>query len=327
MSQSNDAEVPTLPVQTSLLDIAGKIEQERTERLWTDAIACARDVALAFLPRKKTNKKAISKTITFGPDCHVTVKYSVPEDCQMPFGADRFVFFGIQHLARAGNDPVVRFEKASQLLEMFGLQKGGSEYRRLWQRFDRLLSLNIEITTNQGDAQKWGMGSRFLEEWRLPTKKGAEKELRGQEVLDLTQSPYFVQLSEGLFKKLTKGGPEQNLLLLRLDLLKHFRDCPIGWDFCVFLSHRCGSARKLSEVPHDVLMQFFKAGKETDGQTMARLQKYFRQIKDATGDALNAEFVCRKLPSKRGAPRKRWALRVGPSRGIIFPAKPKELTA
>ena len=314
------AEPKKLARSRSLVEIAERIETERRESLWTDAIACARDVALACLPRKKTDDKIVKKTIAFAPDCHVTVKYSVPEDCRMPYGSDRYVFFGVQHLARITNSPLVEFQKAGQLLDMFGLSDSGAEYRRLRARFERLRSLNIEIETRGGGTgAQWGMGSRFIEEWSLPSRRSVDAELSGQSNLLTGRSPYFVKLSDSLFSRVQKKNPMENILLLRLDLLKHFRDSPIGWDYCVFLLHRCGSARKTSVVPHDVLMEFFKAGGEPDRVTMDRLQGYHKQIKLATGDSLNAEIVVVREERKgRGRPRKIWGLRVGPSKNVVL---------
>lgn len=306
-----------------LIEIAGRIEQEKREHVWTDAIACARDIALACLPRRKTDAKMVEKSIQFAPNCEVTVRYSVPENRQMPYGADRFVFFGIQHLARTSDSPLVEFQKAGALLDMFGLPDSGAEYRRLRARFARLRSLNIEIETRGTGTvipkgTDWGIGARFIEEWSLPSRKAVDAELAGQRSLLTGRSPYYVRLSDSLFSRVQKNNPEENVLILRLDLLQHFRDSPIGWDYCVFLMHRCGSARSVSVVPHDVLMKVFKAGKETDPQTIERLQKYHREIKIATGDNLNAELVVvREQRKGRGRPKKIWGLRVGPSKSII----------
>ena len=324
------------PKERAVVEISETLEFEREHRLWTSAIACARDVAMACLPRKRTDEKVVKKSITFGPDCVVTVKYSVPDDCEMPFGADRFVFFGIQHLARKSNNPLVRFEKAGQLLEMFGISDGGREYQLLRDRFERLKSLNIEIETRGTQTgplppkAKWGTGSRLIEEWQLPTRGEIEADRAGQgsllQELDQDSSAFWVRLSESLFNRVQKGNPQENILLLRLDLLKLFKDSPIGWDFCVFLCHRCGSARRTSVVPHDVLMEFFKAGKEADRKTIERLQKIHDQIQKATNGALNSELVVVKEERKgRGRPRKIWGLKVGPSRNVVLDGKGKFL--
>lgn len=322
----------------AVVEISENLDYERRHHLWTSAIACARDVAMACLPRKRTDDKVVKKSITFGPDCVVTVKYSVPDDCEMPFGSDRFVFFGIQHLARRSNNPLVRFEKAGQLLDMFGLSDGGREYQLLRERFERLKSLNIEIETHGtrngtlSPKAKWGMGSRLIEEWQLPTRGEIEADRAGQgnllQELDHDASAFWVRLSDSLFNRVQKGNPQENILLLRLDLLKLFKDSPIGWDFCVFLCHRCGSARRTSVVPHDVLMEFFKAGKEADRKTIERLHKFHAQIRTATNGALNSELVVVREERKgRGRPRKIWGLKVGPSRNVVLNGKSKFLTA
>lgn len=313
----------------NIQSISNRINAERETNEWTESIACARDIAMAFLPRKRTDLKVVKKSVVFGPDCEVHVKYSVPDDCEMPFGSDRFVFFGIQHLARQSGSPLVRFEKAGQLLDMFGLPAGGTEYRRLRDRFMRLRSLNIEIETRRpggsSSESTWGIGSRFIEEWALPSKRDADAERAGQGMLQLSESysPYYVQLSDSLFRRVQSGSAKENILLLRLDLLQHFRDCPIGWDFCVFLLHRCGSARKLSRVPHSVLMQFFKAGKEKDHQTAARLRRYFGQIMEATNNTLNVRLQSEDVRMGPGRPRRQWHLEVGPSPGVIYGSKRK----
>ena len=326
------------PKERAVVEISEAIDYERRHHLWTSAIACARDVAMACLPRKRTDEKVVKKSIAFGPDCVVTVKYSVPDDCEMPFGSDRFVFFGIQHLARRSNNPLVRFEKAGQLLEMFGLSDGGREYQLLRERFERLKSLNIEIETH-GTANgpvpakaKWGMGSRLIEEWQLPTRREIEADRSGQgnllQELDQDAGAFWVRLSDSLFNRVQRGNPQENILLLRLDLLKLFKDSPIGWDFCVFLCHRCGSARRTSVVPHDVLMEFFKAGKEADRKTIERLQKFHAQIQTATNGALNSELVVvREERQGRGRPRKVWGLKVGPSRNVVLSGNGKFLAA
>ena len=299
--------------------IAARIEDERERRLWTDALACARDVALACLPRSRTDEKTVTKEIQYAPGCKVKVKYSVPDDSEMPFGSDRFVLFGIQHLAREQDDPVVTFETAGQLLDMFDLSKDGREYRLLRERFERLRSLSIEIETTgmavEGGAGRIGLGARLIEKWHLPNGSG-EKARAGK-------MPFFVTLSDSVFSRLQKGSDDENILLLRLDLLKLFVRNPRGWDFAAFLCHRCGSAQRTSVVPHDFLMQFFKNGStEPDRVTIAALRKIHKQIMAATGGALKSEFIeVGKDRSGPGRPRKIWGLQARPSRAVIIGGK------
>ena len=56
-----DSESPSRALASSrnLVEIAERIETERAQHLWTDAIACARDVALACLPRKRNRERIL----------------------------------------------------------------------------------------------------------------------------------------------------------------------------------------------------------------------------------------------------------------------------
>ena len=312
------------------LDIADRIEEERQRNLWTDALACARDVALACLPRSPTKEKEIKKTITYAPGCEVTVTYSVTGSAQMPYGSDRYVLLGLQHLARKQNNPHIKFEKAGELLDLFGYEDGGKEYRLLRERFDRLKSLNIEIET-KGSAvlnsrTKVGLGTRLIEEWAIPTRSEIKAEQAGQtSLLPVEDPPHYVRISESLFRRLQKGSDDENILLLRLDLLKLFKKNPRGWDFCVFLCHRCGSAKRTSVVPHSFLMEFFKNGKsEPDRVTIAALKVIHEEIMRATGGALKSEFIeVGQVTKGRGRPKKQWGLQVRPSKTIILDGSKK----
>ena len=308
-----------------IVGIAERIDEERREQLWTDALTCVRDVALACLPRSPTKAKEIKKTITYAPGCEVTVTYSVAGDAQMPYGSDRYVLFGIQHLARLQDSPLVKFEKAGELLDLFGFEDGGQNYRQLRQRFDRLKSLNIEIET-QGSAvlnarTKVGLGTRLIEAWALPTRSEIEAERNGQtSLLPADDEQHYVRLSESLFRRLQKGSEDENILLLRLDLLRLFTRNPRGWDFCVFLCHRCGSAKRTSVVPHSFLMEFFKNGpSEADKDTIRALKKIHKQIMEATNGALRSEFVVVGLDRSGGRrPKKVWGLKVHPSKSVVL---------
>ena len=105
-----------------------------------------------------------------------------------------------------------------------------------------------------------------------------------------------------------------------LELLKLFIDRPTGWDYLCFLVARCGAARTVSEVPHEALISLFRdKDTEADRAVLRRLQGYHNEIMRATGGRLNASLIEKgTFPSEgRGRPRKRWALRVGPSKTLL----------
>jgi hypothetical protein len=67
----------------------------------------------------------------------------------VPFGQDRIVPIFLATMAVRQQSPVLRFRSAAQMLETFGMQKGGKEYRRLIQAFERIFGATIFFGTDQ----------------------------------------------------------------------------------------------------------------------------------------------------------------------------------
>ena len=71
----------------------------------------------------------------------------------MPSGQDRIVPIFLATLAVQQKSQVIRFQSASEMLETFGMHKGGREYRRLVEAFERILGATMFFGT---DAVKAG---------------------------------------------------------------------------------------------------------------------------------------------------------------------------
>jgi Replication initiator protein A len=66
----------------------------------------------------------------------------------LPFGQDRLVPIYLATLAVQQKSPTVRFRSGAEMLETFGLQKGGKEYRRLIAAFERIFGATIFFGTD-----------------------------------------------------------------------------------------------------------------------------------------------------------------------------------
>jgi Replication initiator protein A len=66
----------------------------------------------------------------------------------LPFGQDRLVPIYLATLAVQQKSPTVRFRSGAEMLETFGLQKGGKEYRRLVAAFERIFGATIFFGTD-----------------------------------------------------------------------------------------------------------------------------------------------------------------------------------
>lgn len=314
------------------------VEQERTEALQT-----ALGIALAGLPKRRTDSRDLIRTLRLGDRRWLRVIYSSTPGGILPYGQDRFVLAGVQHLALQRKSPVVYFEQVSELLKMFDLPTDGRSLRRLRAGFWRLGKLTIHLhfaETERGlDRPLDGAGMFIIHQFSLPTRQELREELRTEPIrqrqlvlpgVDLSEarSRYGVLLSADFWGHLKEP---KNQLLLPMDLMRLFVNCPTGWDYASFLVCRCSRAKTTSVVPHDGLMSMFKDGpKERDSHVIDRLQKYHEQIMRPYGGRLNAvlEQVGYFPRSRKGGPRKeQWQLRVGPSQRIIWSGKKDELSA
>src|SRR4051794_21235390 len=71
-------------------------------------------------------------------------------DFGVPFGQDRIVPIFLATLAVQQKSPIIRFRSAGEMLEIFGLHRGGTEYRRLVAAFERIFGATIFFGTDQG---------------------------------------------------------------------------------------------------------------------------------------------------------------------------------
>jgi plasmid replication initiation protein len=83
-------------------------------------------------------------------------------DFGVPFGQDRIVPIFLATLAVRQKSQVIRFKTASEMLETFGMHKGGKEYRRLVAAFERIFGATMFFGTNSVSARaKVVQRSRF----------------------------------------------------------------------------------------------------------------------------------------------------------------------
>jgi len=298
-----------------VIGIAERIED--AERL--EAIRTARTLAIAGLPKQRHPHQSLSRTLRIGRELWMKVIYTAPDGNELPFGADRFVLAGIQHLALEQNSPVVLFNRVSTLLRQFGLDEGGRTISLLRKRFARLaeLSVRIRFGRNKQECEELVYGEQLfiIERYALPTRKDLQSEQSGQ--LTFPDShPFGVELGNRFWKHLSES---KNHLLVPLELLKLFLDRPTGWDYLCFLVARCGSAKRSSKIPHEALIALFRdTERQADRDIIRRLQRYHREIMKATGGRLNAELVeDGSFESTGGRQRKKWTLVVKPSKSLF----------
>jgi len=313
--------------------LASQFSDQDIEERRTEAIQTARAIALAGLPKRRTEKKQLFRTLRLGNDLWLRVQYATlgPE---LPYGEDRFVLAGIQHLALEQKSPVVLFDEVSVLLKKFGLSTDGRSLERLRERFKRISGLAVRLifaSTEDGlDEGLTGEQSFVIQNYSLPTREEIRCAKIGVKELprileDGTNQHHFgVVLSPYFWEHLSEP---KNHLILPIDLMKLFVNAPTGWDYASFLVHRCSRARTHSIIDHDVLMSLFKDNpEERDSRTITRLRKYHDLIMQALDGRLNANLESLGYyQSSGGRPKERWILRVGPSKKVVWSGKKSNL--
>jgi len=309
------------------LERAGKVvglsdHLEHSERL--EALRMARAVAIAGLPKRRHPLRDLSRTLRLGRNVWLRVTYSASDGGELPFGSDRFVLAGIQHLAIEQNSPIVLFDRVGTLLKKFGLSEGGHTIALLRQRFKRISRLSVSFVFAENeeklDEELYGEQIFLVRKYSLPSQRDLRSETAGQLTLPGAH-PYGVILSDDFWKHLSDP---KNRLLVPLELLKLFLDKPTGWDYCCFLCARCGAAQRASKVPHEALISLFRdTESQSDRQIIYKLRHYHKEIVHAVGGRLNAELVQDGyFPTlKPGRPKKRWSLIVRPSQSLFSPTQ------
>jgi hypothetical protein len=66
----------------------------------------------------------------------------------LPFGQDRLVPIFLATLAVRQQSQTIRFNSAAEMLDTFGMAKGGKEYRRLVGAFERIFGATIFFGTD-----------------------------------------------------------------------------------------------------------------------------------------------------------------------------------
>jgi hypothetical protein len=159
----------------------------------------------------------------------------------LPFGQDRLVPIYLATLAVQQKSSTVRFRSGAEMLETFGLQKGGKEYRRLVSAFERIFGATIFFGTDtlSGKA-KLVERSRFhfLREARIWYHRQPE-----QTALS-TEFENVIVLSDEFYQEIMKHPIPTDL-----EAVKVLANASAVLDLFLWLSYRCFLATAEEAIP------------------------------------------------------------------------------
>ena len=155
----------------------------------------------------------------------------------LPFGQDRLVLIFLATLAVCQKSQVVRFRSAAEMLDCFGMAKGGKEYRRIVGAFERIFGATIFFSTESSRSTATVVHrSRFnflreAESWYSRSREGSA----GENVVTLTDE-FYAEIS---------GHP----IPADLEAIKVLAAAPALLDLCMWLSYRCFVAKGPEVIP------------------------------------------------------------------------------
>lgn len=162
-------------------------------------------------------------------------------DYGVPFGQDRIVPIFLATLAVQQKSPVVRFRSAGEMLEAFGLHRGGTEYRRLIDAFERIFGATIFFGTDSSRATaKVIQRSRFnfLREAQIWYDRRPDQPVLSEEFENV------IVLSDEFYREILEHPIPTDLNAVRV-----LSGSPAVLDLFMWLSYRCFSARDEERVP------------------------------------------------------------------------------
>ena len=170
-----------------------------------------------------------------------TLQITGHPDFGLPFGQDRLVPIFLSTLAVRQQSQTIRFKSAAQMLDTFGMAKGGKEYRRLVSAFERIFGATIFFGTDstRGRARVVHRSRfNFLREaqiWydRNPTESdGAE---RFENVIVLSDEFYSEIMNHPI--------PTD------IDAVKVLASAPAVLDLFMWLAYRCFLSKREERIP------------------------------------------------------------------------------
>src|SRR3954471_7723480 len=159
----------------------------------------------------------------------------------LPFGQDRLVPIYLATLAVQQKSQTVRFRSGAEMLETFGMQKGGKEYKRLVGAFERIFGSTIFFgTDSMAGKAKLVQRSRFnfLQEAQIWYDRNLDQRSLSDEFGNV------IVLSDEFYREITNDPIPTDL-----EAVKVLAGAPAALDLFMWLSYRCFVTKGREAIP------------------------------------------------------------------------------
>jgi hypothetical protein len=159
----------------------------------------------------------------------------------LPWGQDRLVPIFLATLAVRQRTPRITFDSAAEMLDTFGMQQGGSQYRRLVAAFQRIFGATIFFGTDtqrERAAVVHRARFNFMSEARIWYSRDPEQRLLPGECQNT------IVLSDEFYREILNHPIPTDL-----EAAKALSSSPAALDLFMWLTYRCFTARGKERVP------------------------------------------------------------------------------
>jgi len=159
----------------------------------------------------------------------------------VPFGQDRIVPIFLATLAVQQKSQTIRFRTAAEMLDTFGMHRGGKEYRRLVAAFERIFGATIFFGSDSMTGRaRVVQRSRFnfLSEAQIWYNRSPDQRVLGDEFENV------IALSDDFYDEVVRHPVPNDL-----DAVKTLAASPAILDLYMWLSYRCFKAERAESIP------------------------------------------------------------------------------
>ena len=190
----------------------------------------------------------------------------------LPFGQDRIVPIYLATLAVRQQSQTIRFRTAVEMLETFGMHKGGKEYRRLVAAFERIFGATIFFGTDTlSKTAKVVQRSRFsfFHEAQIWYSRDPQQ----YPISD--QFENVIVLSDEFYREITAHPIPADL-----EAVKVLAGAPAVLDLFMWLSYRCFLAKDKERIP---LFGAYGLASQIGSVKYARLRRFSGETRLVVG--------------------------------------------
>ncbi|MBV8866475.1 MAG: replication initiator protein A [Acidobacteriaceae bacterium] len=159
----------------------------------------------------------------------------------VPWGQDRLVPIFLATLAMRQQKQTITFRSAAEMLDVFGMQQGGSQYRRLIAAFQRVFGATIFFGTDTLTAKAAVTHQarfNFMREARIWYSRDPDQALLPGGFENV------IVLSDEFYREVTTHSIPTDL-----EAAKALSSAPAALDLYMWVSYRCFTAKGQDRVP------------------------------------------------------------------------------